>query len=37
MKTEKNNHKSYVKPTTQEIQMVENSQLLHVSDYDGPY
>lgn len=35
MNTEKINHKSYVKPAIQEIKMVENSQLLHISNYDG--
>ena len=35
MNTETNNRKNYVKPATQEIQMVENSQLLHISNYDG--
>ncbi len=35
MKTETNNRKNYVKPAMQEIQMVENSQLLHISNYDG--
>ncbi len=35
MNTEKINHKSYVKPAMQEIQMVENSQLLNVSNYNG--
>ena len=35
MNTEKINHKSYVKPAIQEIQIAEDVQLLHVSNYDG--
>ncbi len=35
MKTETTNHKNYEKPAVQEIQIAEDVQLLHVSNYDG--
>jgi len=35
METETNNHKNYVKPAMQEIEMVTESQLMVLSNYDG--
>ena len=35
MKTETTNHKNYVKPAVREIQIAEDVELLHVSNYDG--